>query len=62
LAAAYAWFAPLPPGTVKKSLPVIVSPATGIRGATATKSMFKLPTTAIFAILVRIALRQTDTL
>ncbi len=48
-AAANAWLAPLPPGAVKYLLPMMVSPGTGMRGDTATTSMFRLPTTTILA-------------
>ena len=47
LAAATAWLAPLPPGTIRKSPPRIVSPGTGIRADLTTRSMFELPTTTM---------------
>ncbi len=50
-AAANAWLLPFPPGAVKYLLPMIVSLVTGIRGATATTSMFKLPITTILATM-----------
>ncbi len=43
--AAMAWLAPLPPATMTKSVPSIVSPGRGRAGAVATRSMFALPTT-----------------
>src|SRR5271165_101734 len=48
-AAANAWLPPLPPGTVRKSRPRIVSPGIGSRSTEMTKSMFKLPTTTMEA-------------
>jgi hypothetical protein len=47
LAAATAWFAPLPPGTITKSPPKIVSPTAGILFDFTTKSILLLPTTTI---------------
>ena len=44
--AATAWLAPLPPGTITKSVPSMVSPGRGSAGAIATRSMLALPTTA----------------
>ena len=51
-AAATAWFAPLPPGTVENPPPSSVSPGTGRRGARTTRSMFRLPTTTT-SLMVR---------
>src|SRR5690606_25296279 len=45
--AATAWLAPLPPGTVAKSRPAIVSPGSGRRVTVVTRSMLTLPSTAI---------------
>ena len=45
LAAATAWFAPLPPGVVKNDSPSTVSPLLGTRFVETTKSIDKLPTT-----------------
>ena len=47
LAAAHAWFAPLPPGCVANFPPSTVSPGRGRRSTCTTKSMFRLPTTVI---------------
>ena len=44
-AAATAWFNPLPPGSVWNAEPMTVSPARGRDGASATRSMFRLPAT-----------------
>ena len=43
--AATAWFAPLPPGIMRKPSPSTVSPAAGRCFVRTTKSMFRLPTT-----------------
>ena len=48
-AQATAWFAPFPPRTVRKSAPMIVSPAIGMRGVFTTRSILALPTTRIVA-------------
>src|ERR1039457_2200717 len=44
-AAATPWFAPLPPGLIRKSDPNTVSPAAGSRFVLTAKSIFRLPTT-----------------
>ena len=45
LAAAAAWFAPLPPSPVSSAVPVMVSPALAMRSATTVTSTLMLPTT-----------------
>src|SRR4051812_23005948 len=47
LAAATAWFAPLPPAAVTNSPPRIVSPGLGIRSSLRIMSVLELPTTTI---------------
>ena len=47
-AAAQAWFAPFPPATILKSLPVTVSPDFGNRSTRCTRSAFRLPATTMF--------------
>ncbi len=46
-AAATAWLAPLPPGIVRNSRPVTVSPCWGAFATKATRSMLVLPSTAM---------------
>ena len=52
LAIATAWLAPFPPGTSLKLLPIIVCPGFGIVSTLTTKSIFKLPITHIFFIII----------
>ena len=47
----HAWFAPLPPGMVLKPRPRTVCPGSGSSSTCTTKSMFRLPTTVIGALM-----------
>ncbi len=58
--AATAWLKPLPPSKVAKRRPATVSPAWGKRAALTTRSIFKLPTTTIFFILIFILIMNLD--
>ncbi len=49
-AAATAWLAPLPPGIVRNSRPLTVSPRCGAFATYATRSMFVLPSTTIWVM------------
>jgi hypothetical protein len=51
-AAATAWLAPFPPGTVENPLPATVSPGKGSRATRATRSMLRLPTTTTSGALM----------
>src|ERR1700712_4088987 len=58
-AAATAWLAPLPPGTVTNDCPASVSPARGRRGARVTRSMVRLPTITTFACMTSVLFSPT---
>ena len=55
LAAATAWFDPLPPGPITKFLPRIVSPSTGIFSPKKTRSATKIPSILIDIIIYRLS-------
>ena len=49
-AAATAWFAPLPPGSIRIDGPSTVSPATGMRGTGKIRSRLIEPNTMIMSL------------